>query len=103
MKYEEIKGYFKKHDLVEISTKYSMFSYKYLVISISKDIIRVMQILEDEGVTAAGPIIAMPYSILSKIDKMASHSILFYLNINNSHIKNAIVSKNNNRRSNAKI
>jgi hypothetical protein len=62
-----------------------------------------MQILEDEGTTAAGPVIAMPYGILSKIEKMAKHSILFYLNINNYHIKNAIVSKNNNRRSNAKI
>lgn len=103
MKYEEIKGRFKKYDLVEISTKYSVNDYKYLIISISKDIIRVMQILEDDGTSAVGPVIAMPYSILSKIQKMAKHSILFYLNINNSHIKNAIVSKNNNRRSNAKI
>lgn len=103
MKYEEIKGKIKKNDLVEINTKFKNILEKCLIVSISKDMIKVAMILEENEVAAVSPLVAIPYDILLDINKIDNRKLLFYSNLNNLHIERAIVSKNNNRESNAKI
>ena len=103
MKYEEIKGNIKKHDFIELLTKFQTEPAKYVVLSVSKDFLKVVPILEDEGKSAACPTIAVPHEIISKIEKHANHMLLFYSDLNNLHIEKAILSKNNGRRAHAKI
>lgn len=103
MKYDDVKGNYKKYDFVELETKFQDKPGKCLLISITKDIIKVAPILEDKTSSAICPIVAMPYDIISTINKMDDHFLLFYSDLNNSYIEKAILSKNNNRRANAKI
>ena len=103
MKYEVIKKNIKKHDFVQLLTKFQTQPAKYVVLSVCKDFIKVAPILEDDFNSAVCPIIAVPHEIISKIDKYANHMLLFYSDLNNLHIEKAILSKNNNRRANAKI
>jgi hypothetical protein len=103
MKYEDLKGLIKKHDFVEFSTKFQNKSNKCLIVGMSKDILKIAIILEENEVAAVSPVVAMPYEILLEINKIDPYNLLFYSNLNNYHLEKAIVSKNNNRRSNAKI
>ena len=103
MKYDEIRGKVKKHDFVEIATEFDHTPRKCIVTSISKGIMKVAPILEDESASAVCPVIAMPLNIISEINKVGDHMLLFYSDLNNIHIEKAILSKNNNRRANAKI
>lgn len=103
MKYDEIKGAVKKYDFVEISTKFGDSTGKYVVTSISKDLLKAAPIIEDESRSAICPVVAIPIEIISEINKMGSHMLLFYSDINNFHIEKAILSKNNNRRNHAKV
>ena len=103
MKYEEIRSNIKKHDFIQLLTKFQTEPAKYVVLSVCKDFIKVAPILEDEQSAAVCPTIAVPHEIISKIEKYANHMLLFYSDLNNLHIEKAILSKNNNRRVNAKI
>jgi len=103
MKYEEIKGRVKKNDLVEIKTKFKNILEKCLIVYMSKDMVKVAMILEENEVAAVSPLVAIPYDLLLEINKIDNRKLLFYSNLNNLHIERAIVSKNNNRESNAKI
>lgn len=103
MKYDDLKGIIKKHDFVELSTKFQNNLNKCLIVGVSKDILKIALILEENEVAAVSPVVAIPYDILLEVNKIEPHNLLFYSNLNNSHLKKAIVSKNNNRRSNAKI
>lgn len=103
MRYEEIRGRVKKNDFVELTTRFQNNLNKCVIIFISKDIIKFAMILEENETAAVSPIIAITYDILSVVNKIDSHKLLFYSNLNNVHINKAIMSKNNNKRSNAKI
>jgi hypothetical protein len=103
MKYDEIKGSIKKHDFVQLLTKFQTEPAKYVVLSVCKDFIKVAPILEEDGTSAVCPTIAVPHEIISKVEKYENHMLLFYSDLNNLHIEKAILSKNNNRRANAKI
>lgn len=103
MRYEDLKGLIKKHDFVELKTRFQNNLNKCLIVGMSKDIIKIALILEENEVAAVSPVIAIPYEILLEVNKIKPHNLLFYSNLNNSHLEKAIVSKNNNRRANAKI
>lgn len=103
MRYEELRGRIKKNDFVELRTRFQNNLNKCVIIFISKDIIKFTMILEENEIAAVSPIIAVTYDILSVVNKIDSHKLLFYSNLNNVHINKAIMSKNNNKRSNAKI
>lgn len=103
MKYEELRKRIKKNDFVELKTRFQNNLNKCVVLFISKDIIKIAMILEENETAAVSPIIAIPYDILSIVNKIDSHNLLFYSNLNNVHINKAIMSKNNKKRSNAKI
>jgi hypothetical protein len=103
MKYDQLRGIVKKYDFVELSTKFGDASNKYVVTSISKDLLKVAPIIEDESRTAISPVVAIPIDIIMEIKKMGSHMLLFYSDLNNLYIEKAILSKNNNRRAHAKV
>jgi transcriptional regulator of heat shock response len=103
MKYEDLRRLIKKNDFVEIKTKFQNNLNKCLIVGMSKDILKIALILEDGEVAAVSPIMAIPYDILLEVNKIKPHNLLFYSNLNNSHLEGAIVSKINNKRSNAKI
>jgi len=103
MKYDEIKDRVKKYDFVEFITKFQEDPIKGVIISLSKDILKVAPILEDQDEAAVCPVIAIPNDSVSEVKKVGDHMLLFYSGLNNLHIEKAILSKNNNRRANAKI
>ncbi len=103
MKYNELKDKIKRYDFVEFFTKFQDEPSKGIVISISKDILKIAPILEDTESTAVCPILAIPNESVSEVNKVGDHMLLFYSDLNNLHIEKAILSKNNNRRANAKI
>jgi len=93
MKYEEVRRIAKKHDLVELSTIYSSDQSKYVVVSVTKDILVILPILEDEddAVAAACPALGIPYSLISSMSKMDNTRLVFYSNLNNKYIDEAII------------
>lgn len=101
MKYSEIRGIFKKNDFVEMNTIFSKTLFKCVIISLSKDILRVMPIVEEGVAVAACPILAIPHGLVSSLNKTQKYNILFYSNINNNIIKNAIIAKNDNKKRNS--
>lgn len=98
MKYSDIRGTFKKNDFVEMSTIFSKVINKCIIISMTKDILRVLPILEEDSNTAACPILAIPYGLISSVNKTTKANLLFYSDINNNFIKNAILSKSSRKR-----
>ena len=103
MRFDQINGKIKKYDFVEVTTSFDNIPGKYVVTSISRGIIKLAQIIEDDSASAVYPVVAMPISIISEIKKVGDHMLLFYSNLKNLHIENAILSKNNKRKKNAKI
>ncbi len=93
----------KKYDFIELETKFEKKMSKYIVISVLKDLIKVIPIIEENEKSAACPIVAIPNVIISQINKIDDYKLLFYSDLNNSYIEKAIISKNNNRKTNAKI
>lgn len=91
MKYEDIKNILKRHDFVEICTIYSDDVNKYVIVSATKDMLLVLPILEEEHLAAACPTLAMPYSLISSIAKIDNIGLLFYSNLNNKYIDDAII------------
>lgn len=91
MKFEDIKGLIKKNDFVEICTIFSDEINKYVILSVIKDMLLVLPILEDEHLAAACPTVAMPYSFILNIKKIDNSGLLFYANLNNKHIDKAII------------
>jgi hypothetical protein len=103
MKYDSLNAKIKKYDFIELATKFNSSSGKYVVTSVSKDLIKVAPIIEDKEQSAICPIVAIPIDIISEINKIGSHMLLFYSDLNNFYIEKAILSKNNNRRNHAKV
>jgi len=103
MRYEELRGRIKKTDFVELRTRFQTNLNKCVILFMSKDLIKIAMILEDNDAVAVSPIVAITYDILSAVNKIDSHNLLFYSDLNNVHINKAIMSKSNNKRSNAKI
>jgi|688.fasta_scaffold829386_1 hypothetical protein len=103
MKYDEIKTLVKKHDFIEMLTIFQDSPKKYVITSISKDILKVAPIIEEDITSAICPIVAVPIDMISEIKKVGNHMLLFYSDLNNLHIEKAILSKNNNRRNHAKV
>lgn len=103
MKYEDIKSAIKKHDFVEISTIYSDDINRYVIVSVTKDILMVLPILEEAHLAAACPTLAMPYQIIAKIDKIDNIGLLFYSNLNNKYIDDAIIGNIPQRIKHAKV
>ena len=103
MKYDQIKGYFRKYDFIEMSTIFQDSPKKYVITSISKDILKVAPIIEEDSASAICPIVAVPIDVISELKKVGNHMLLFYSDLNNFHIEKAILSKNNNRRNHAKV
>jgi hypothetical protein len=103
MRYEELRGKIKKNDFVELRTKFQNNLNKCVILFMSKDLIKIAMILEDGDTAAVSPVMAITYDVLSAVNKIDGHKLLFYSDLNNVHINKAIMSKNNNKRSNAKI
>jgi hypothetical protein len=103
MKYSEIKEKIKRYDFIEFITKFGKEPTKGVVVSMSKDILKIAPILEDKDKSAVCPVIAIPNDLVSEVKRAGDHMLLFYSDLNNFHIEKAILSKNNNRRANAKI
>lgn len=93
----------KKYDFIELETFFQKKSGKYVVISVLKDLVKVVPILEEDEKSAAYPIIAIPYSIISNVSKLDANKLLFYSDLNNLYIKEAILRKNNRKRADAKV
>lgn len=93
MKYEDVKLAVKKHDLVELSTIYSEDQSKYIIVSITKDILVILPILEeeDEAIAAACPTLGIPYSLIASMSKIDNTRLIFYSNLNNKYIDEAII------------
>jgi len=105
MKYEDVKLIAKKHDLVELSTVYSGEQSKYVIVSVTKDILIILPILEDEdeAVAAACPALGIPYSLISSLSKIDNTRLVFYSNLNNKYIDEAIIGNIPKRNKYAKI
>ncbi len=83
----------KKYDFIELETKFQKVPNKYIVISVLKDLVKVVPIIEENENSAICPVMAIPYSIISKVNKIDSNKLLFYSDLNNLHIEEAILKK----------
>jgi hypothetical protein len=90
MKYDDIKGKIKKYNVVELTSKINYEKKKYLVVSLSKDIMKIVSLLEENGTVAVSPILAISYPLISEVKKLDVSNLLFYIEANNIHVNNAI-------------
>lgn len=103
MKYEELRGKVKKDDLVEIRTIFSDELNKYVIVSMLKDMFVILPILEDSDLAAACPVLSIPYSMISNVNKLDNYMLLFYAGLNNKYIDRAIIGNIPRRTKHAKV
>jgi hypothetical protein len=98
MKYESFKGKFKKNNLISIVTKYYKFD-TCLIVKIKKDTVHLLplSIIDDDA--CAFPCLAFTYNLIDSVNLLDDSKLFFFSNIDNPHIKNAIIKFSEKRKS----
>jgi len=103
MKYELFRNKFKKNNLISIVTKYYKFD-TCLIVKINKDTVHLLPLSIIEHDACAFPCLAFTYNVIESANLLDNSKLLFFSNIDNPHIKNAIIKFSEKRKSqNAKL
>ncbi len=102
MKYSDVHKSYNENELVMLTTIYSNTPNKCLLVKIKKDIVSFLQIVDDGTQSGCSIPLSIPYSLIKSIERVADGNILFYVDLNNYHIANAVINKSATKH-NAKI
>lgn len=86
-----------KNDLIKIKSKIIDADFA-VVQKVSKDCIKIVPIVELEGKNFCFPIIIIPIGMVISIERLDKANLLFFTDLKNPHISNAILSNKNKRR-----
>jgi hypothetical protein len=95
MKFDSFKC--KKNDLIKISSKIIDADFA-VVHKVMSDCIKIVPIVELDGKNFCFPIIIIPMGMVFSIEKLDKANLLFFADLKNPHISNAILSNKNKRR-----
>lgn len=92
MRYDDLKKICKKYSLLSVETKFAKFE-TCLVVNLKKETIHLLPLSYIDNDTCAFPCLAFTYDLIKSVDKIDNSKLLFFSNIDNPHIKNALEKK----------
>jgi len=101
MRYDDFKKNYKKYSLISIETKFANFD-ACLIVNIKKETIHLLPLSYIDNETCAFPCLVFTYDLIKSVSKIDISRLLFFSNINNPHIKNALEKKSG-KKINAKL
>lgn len=87
----------KKNDLIRIKSK--IIDAEFAVVNkVTKDCLKIVPIIELEGKNFCFPIMIIPIQMVTFVEKLDKANLLFFTDLKNPHISNAILGIKNKRK-----
>lgn len=87
----------KKNDLIKIRSK--IIDADFAVVNkVTKELLKIVPIIEIDGKNFCFPIIIIPLGMVLSIERLDKINLLFFADLKNPHISNAILSNKNKRK-----